>query len=119
CRPCEEGIRPADEKAHCREALDDAVQRSNRLLDGAPQMKISLALLTLFALAAFAQQPNIKNARLESRSAASGLEPAFQQSVANRNTPAWIGYSVPIVKGDHSMCCYNGLHGCSLESKTG
>jgi hypothetical protein len=82
-------------------------------------MKISLALLTFLALAAFAQQPSIKNARLESHSAASGLEPAFQQSAANRNTPAWIGYSVPIVKGDHSMCCYNGLHGCSLESKTG
>lgn len=76
-----------------------------------------LASMFTLALAVFAQQPAVRNARLESRPAASGLDAAFRQAANGRATPVWIGYSVPIVKGDQSMCCYHGLHACSLESK--
>jgi len=80
---------------------------------------LSPAPLFLLALAAWAQQPSIRNARVESHSAASGLEAAFHQAANGRAAPVWIGYAVPIVKGDRSTCCSGWPHVCSLESKSG
>ncbi len=83
-------------------------------------------LSLVFSAAAAAQQPHIANARLEARPAASGLEPAIQsilraQSSPAQSNPAWIGYSVPIVAGDHQMCCWNNgvAGGCTLEPRAG
>ena len=72
-------------------------------------------------LAAFAQPPRIQNAQMQTRSAASGLESTFNAIVSAQSTPAWIGYSVPIVKGDRQMCCSNNgvIYGCSLEPRSG
>lgn len=61
-------------------------------------------LAALLAAGVFAQEPRVTNARVETRSAASGLEPAFNAIVAAQVGPEWIGYAVPIVKGDHRMC---------------
>src|SRR5205823_3084755 len=73
----------------------------------------------LLASAAFAQQPRIANAQLQSRSAASGLDPALQSILSAQGAPAWIGYAVPIVKGEHQMCCWNNgvMGGCTLEPR--
>ncbi|HYM12978.1 MAG TPA: HEAT repeat domain-containing protein [Bryobacterales bacterium] len=78
--------------------------------------------LTLFlvAAAAAAQQPRITNAKLETRSAAAGLEPQFQALVKAQSAPAWIGYAVPMVAGQGQMCCWsseNCCGGCSLEGE--
>lgn len=69
--------------------------------------------------AALAQQPRIANAKLQSRPAGSGLEPTVQSIVAAQSTPAWIGYSVPIVAGEHQSCCWNNgsMGACSLEPR--
>ncbi len=69
------------------------------------------------ALSALAQQPRITNAKLQSRPGGSGLEPAVQSILATQSAPAWIGYSVPIIAGDHQSCCWNkgAMGGCSLE----
>lgn len=72
-----------------------------------------------------AEAPNIVNAKLQTRSASSGLESAFQGIVQSQNPPAWIGYSVPIVPGQRNLCCFDsydvsdgrspGCGRCALE----
>lgn len=78
-------------------------------------------LLLVISAVAFAQQPNIQNAKLETRSAAGGLQ-AQVDSVARGGSAVWIAWSVPSIKPDADMCCYN-MHndtvyncGCTLES---
>jgi hypothetical protein len=44
------------------------------------------------------------NAKLEARSASSGLEATFRGLVSSRQAPGWIGYSVPAVPGERHMC---------------
>jgi hypothetical protein len=69
--------------------------------------------------------PHLANARVDTRSAAGGLEPAFRSAVAAARGPAWIGYEVP-TEGHHRMCCGDstdpvGLEcpGCRLEGRGG
>lgn len=73
------------------------------------------------AASAFAQQPAIRNAKLETRQVSGGLGAAMSSILGAQTSPAWVGYAVPIVKGDRSMCCYNNgvACGCSLESRSG
>jgi hypothetical protein len=85
-------------------------------------MKSSLALaLVLAAATAWAQPPRIANAKMEQRMAVAGLEREFRSLVAAASEPAWVGYAVPIVPGDRTMCCgYVGRGwdqgcGCRLE----
>lgn len=75
-----------------------------------------------------AQQPRITNAKLDSRTVASGLDREFHSLVASENGPAWIGYAVRAVPGDHQMCCYSTFEdgagnrccrGCALGSTRG
>jgi hypothetical protein len=86
-------------------------------------MKIYRALLTAIIATglAFAQQPNIQNAKLETRSAAGGLQ-AQVDSVARSSNAAWVAWLVPSIRGENNMCCMN-MHddvitncGCYLES---
>src|SRR5262249_20873876 len=70
------------------------------------------------------QPPRLVNARLETRSAAAGLEPVFRAAVQEARSPAPIGYAVPTTEGRHEMCCWSstdevglGCPGCRLEGK--
>ena len=54
--------------------------------------------------AAFAQQPSFENARMETRPVGASLESTMRTFIAAQSTPAWIGYSVPIVPGDRHVC---------------
>ena len=67
------------------------------------------------------------NARMRTLSAAGGLASAFRMIESGEAGPAWIGYAVPVVPGEHRMCC-NGSIGdyseegcgrCQLESRHG
>jgi len=82
-------------------------------------MKTAACLIVLGCAAAFAQQPRVENARLETRAVSGGLESTLRGILAAQSAPAWIGYSVPIVPGDHQMCCWNNnvKCGCSLEPR--
>jgi HEAT repeat protein len=77
------------------------------------------------AMARGAEQPRVVNANLTTWSAASGLESEFRALVQSQAAPAWVGYAVPAVPGDHSMCCcdsgrYGRMRGaCSLEGDHG
>jgi len=78
-------------------------------------------LLAVAVVPAIAQQPAIANAKMQTRSAAAGLAKTVQ-SVARQSGPAWIGYAVPILKGNRQVCCScsNNRQGpCQLESKSG
>jgi hypothetical protein len=69
-------------------------------------------ILTLAALAitAFAQ-PKTENAKLDTRAANGSLEAAFRTLASSAVDPAWIGYSVPQVPGERSMCGTVALEG--------
>ncbi len=64
-----------------------------------------LGWMVLVVLAAMAQQPRVTSAKMETRSAAQGLEKTFQAIVTSAVAPAWVGYAVPIIPGRHQMCC--------------
>ena len=76
-----------------------------------------LAVLSLAVISsALSQQPRVQNARLETRAVAGGLQATFTNIVNAQTSPAWVGYAVPIVKGDRQMCCWNdSVRGCFLE----
>ena len=80
-------------------------------------MKRILFLGLLVGVAAVAQQPRLDNAKLQTRSAAGGLEKEFRTLTASQEPPAWIGYAVPVVSGRHNSCCWSsgGACGCRLE----
>lgn len=87
-------------------------------------LPVVLAPVAIFAacLPLIAQQPRLQNAKLETRSAAAGLEQTFRSIVSSQSDPAWIGYAVPIVPGERQMCCFNGSEccsGCRLETASG
>jgi hypothetical protein len=83
------------------------------------------ALIALSSFAA-ATPPNIVNAKLEQESAASGLGVMLRQ-LAVRTEPAWVAYAVPMISGDHELCCsdswsYGGMGvcgECQLEDANG
>jgi hypothetical protein len=76
---------------------------------------------------AFAQEARWVNAQIQTRAVASSLEKDFQSLVKDQAEPAWIGYSVPIVAGNHRICCNSSedrhkpaalRHGrCKLEGR--
>ena len=67
--------------------------------------------------------PNFQNAKLEIRPMNGSLGEEMQRWAASAGKAQWLGYAVPAVKGERSICCSdygNGAHGgcgpCSLES---
>lgn len=83
-------------------------------------MKRILLLALSFGVAAVAQQPRVENAKLQTRSAAGGLEREFRTLTTSQEQPAWLGYAVPVVSGRHNSCCWSpgGACGCRLEGGT-
>lgn len=82
--------------------------------------------LPLFALllagAAAAEIPglNIKNAQVETGSAASGLRSALKQAGSGSREPYWVAWSVPMVEGERYACCFGDDYKastCFLEGK--
>jgi hypothetical protein len=78
--------------------------------------------LLLLAGSADETPANLVNARLQTHSAAGGLQAVFRP-LAREAGPAWIGYAVPVM-GRHQMCCYrsmdeigNGMPGCRVEDE--
>jgi hypothetical protein len=73
---------------------------------------VRVLLTAALAVSAFAQtQPKIENAKLDTRAVNGSLEAAFRTLVSSSMDPAWIGYSVPQVPGERSMCGTVSLEG--------
>jgi len=66
--------------------------------------------MAAFTISAFGQ-PKIENARLDTRAVNGSLDPTFRILVSASSEPAWIGYSVPQVPGERSMCATVTLEG--------
>jgi hypothetical protein len=64
---------------------------------------------------------NIINAKLETRAITGTLAETFRALQAQADKPEWVGYSVPEISGDRTMCCGNFNDGdyrcgtCRLE----
>ncbi len=69
---------------------------------------VSGAVTGLVAASALAQEPKLTNAKLQSHAITGGLERTLHSLVEAEAGPAWIGYSVPAVAGNHHICCYSG-----------
>jgi hypothetical protein len=55
---------------------------------------------------------------METRAVSGGLDPTYRSILRAQASAAWIGYEVPIVPGEHQMCCWNGNNrGCWLEPR--
>ena len=82
-------------------------------------MKHTLAFLLLFLLSLSASlrsnaqagnppaadQPRVVNAKVETRALQGPLESGFGALVSRTQAPTWVGYSVPEVAGDRTICC--------------
>jgi len=84
---------------------------------------LSVASLVALATAVSAAPPSrVTNARVESRSGASGLAPVVKAELAALRGPAWLGWSVPTSERG-SSCCWSSedaggtCRGCRLEGE--
>jgi hypothetical protein len=83
--------------------------------------------ITACCLSAAAQEPRVINAKMRTASAAGGLASAFRSIESGESGPVWIGYAVPVVPGEHRMCCNGsvsntseeGCGRCRLEDRNG
>jgi hypothetical protein len=73
--------------------------------ENSTRYSVAAFVAVVSAALAVAQTPKITNANLQPRSAASGLEPTFKAIVGDQATAAWLGYAVPMLSGDHEVCC--------------
>jgi hypothetical protein len=73
--------------------------------------------LLLFACAVYAQNapPNVTNAHFETSAFSGSLDSQIRSAA-----PAWFGYAVKAVPGDHDNCCCNGSNcgACWLEGQS-
>src|SRR6202040_3859513 len=114
-----------------REARADEFERSDGLHDGAAaevtngRGGLAMRKITLLAFAtamllppgtragqttataATEGAPRIENAQRETRAADAGLVSAVQAVAQQAEKPTWIGYRVPRVNGERSICCGN------------
>jgi HEAT repeats len=65
-----------------------------------------LLLLAMVSQTLLAQAPAVTNAKVETRGGAN-LEATFQAIVAAQESPAWVGYTVPAVPGNHEPGCWS------------
>jgi hypothetical protein len=92
----------------------------------APQLLAFGALAALFLQPAQAQAPQLVDAKTETRTAAADFPAQLRDIVRSQEKPAWVGYSVAAVEGNHQMCCgsygddeMNVCGACRLEDQNG
>ena len=82
---------------------------------------LCLAAVTLLN----AQAPAIQNADIQTRTVTSGLKATIETLIRQSTDPVWIAYSVPMIPGESTMCCFYGdgdsgcCKGCHLEEGRG
>jgi hypothetical protein len=84
-------------------------------------------VITIMALAVASNttaQPRLSNGALRNSAMSGALTRSGIEAAAGKTGIAWVGYAVPIIAGDHQMCCWNGdqggcCAGCRLEPRAG
>jgi HEAT repeat protein len=86
--------------------------------------QVGLAAVLLTADTAGAEQtgesPRIENAKVENRTVTGTLAETFRGIVgqAEMEKPAWVGYGVPEIAGERSVCCGNYTDGDEMSCGT-
>jgi HEAT repeats len=88
-------------------------------------MKHLISCFTVFCLTAstsWAQQPRITNGQVQPLALSGSLDRTIRDLAARSSDPVWVGYAVPIIPGEHNMCCWSSdgsagscCTGCRLE----
>lgn len=65
---------------------------------------LAVAVISVTAVAA-QQQPRIANGRVATQDAGASFVQSFKTLVSAQADVTWIGYSVPVVDGERTMCC--------------
>ncbi len=68
-------------------------------------IRFLLALIAAASCPVIAQEPHLVSGQLLRYSAADGLDKEIRRIVAAQSETAWIGYAVPMIEGEHRMCC--------------
>ena len=68
----------------------------------------AVLLASLTAASAAAQPPRVDNAQISSQAAGPSLPKTVAALADAYSEPGWIGYAVPAVAGDRTMCCFDG-----------
>ncbi len=95
-------------------------------------LRIAFAALVLLGTGAVRaqNQPQIKDAQVETRAVSGGLDATVRGIAASQSQPAWVAYAVPMIEAkngrNRTMCCGNNwtrdgsnCGPCSLESQNG
>jgi len=61
-------------------------------------------VIAIFAAAACLAQPRIQNAQVQTRAVTGSLAQTVNSVASAQSSPAWIGWSVPMVAGGRSVC---------------
>ncbi|HWG49403.1 MAG TPA: HEAT repeat domain-containing protein, partial [Candidatus Acidoferrales bacterium] len=72
----------------------------------------------VLSCAAWAQKPNVTNAKITELSAAQGLKQAIAPILSQQQGPLWIGYKIPADAKERSMCCWNSLSDAKASGKS-
>ena len=92
---------PARRRQHLRSGTAAAC-----FLARSPWMTFCWFVVVVALCPVFAQEARLVNAKMQTRAVAS-LEKEFQALVRDQAEAAWIGYAVPVVTGNHRICCYS------------
>ncbi len=80
-------------------------------------IRLAVVLDLLLVLPCMAQQPRLVSGQLTTQPVTGVLENEVRALAARQSSPAWIGYAVPMIPGDHDMCCSGCCGTCRLEGK--
>ena len=69
------------------------------------------------ATAAAAQTPRLSNGRIEPHTT-TNIARDVQQLAGTLSEPTWIGYTQPLIDGDHNMCDYTTINGRMITQST-
>jgi hypothetical protein len=67
--------------------------------------------------------PQTQNVKLETRAVTGSFDQTFQQLLSQADKPQWVGYTVPEIAGQRTVCCGNynsdetACRTCSLENE--
>jgi hypothetical protein len=78
------------------------------------EIRTLIAALAVFTLAGPAlAQPRVANGDVRPSAVSGRLTRATIEGLASKTGPSWIGYAVPAIDGEHTMCCWdNDSTGC-------
>lgn len=76
-------------------------------------------LILIFSLAPLgsAQRPSVSNAKVQELSAEAGVKQVFDSIVQKQESPAWIGYRIPTMGEERTMCCFESWNGSGADSR--